>query len=104
MDLSRSLRLDGRVVVLTGASSDLGVGSAGAPAPVGGTCLVPTARRAVALEEVADELRATDTEVRACQSDVSDPQICEVAAAAVEQFGPVDRSVTLMVRGAMAAL
>lgn len=83
-------RLDDRVVVITGASSGLGVGFARATAAVGAT-LVLAARREDRLEALAEELRAAGTSVLTRRTDVSVQSECEaLAAAAVEEFGRID--------------
>ncbi|GAB2642519.1 3-oxoacyl-[acyl-carrier-protein] reductase [Nocardioides ginkgobilobae] len=83
-------RLDGRVVVLTGASSGLGVGFARALASVGADLLL-VARRAERLEALADELRGSGTEVLTHPGDVSSPDDCRAAAAAAQaRWGRVD--------------
>ncbi|WP_204163861.1 SDR family NAD(P)-dependent oxidoreductase [Nocardioides solisilvae] len=83
-------RLDDKVVVVTGASSGLGVGFARACAAVGAT-LVLAARREDRLEALADELRAGGTAVLTRRTDVSVLEDCDaLAAAAVEEFGRID--------------
>jgi NAD(P)-dependent dehydrogenase (short-subunit alcohol dehydrogenase family) len=83
-------RLDGKIVVVTGASSGLGVGFARATAAVGAT-LVLAARRADRLAALADELRAGGTPVLVHRTDVSVQPDCEsLARAAVEAFGRID--------------
>jgi NAD(P)-dependent dehydrogenase (short-subunit alcohol dehydrogenase family) len=83
-------RLDDKVVVITGASSGLGVGFARATAAVGAT-LVLAARREERLVALADELRAAGTKVLTHPADVSSREDCEaLAAAAVDEFGRVD--------------
>lgn len=83
-------RLDDRVVVITGASSGLGVGFARATAAVGAT-LVLAARREDRLEAHAEELRVAGTSVLTRRTDVSVQSECEaLAAAAVEEFGRID--------------
>ena len=85
-----SFRLDERVVVITGASSGLGVGFAHAVASVGAT-LVLGARRADRLDEVADKLRAEGATVHTCVTDVTDPADCDaLAALAVAEHGRID--------------
>ena len=85
-----AFRLDGRVVVLTGASSGLGVGFARALAAVGAD-LVLAARREALLEEHAGSLRASGRRVVTQAADVSVPEDCRaVAGRAVEEFGRID--------------
>ncbi|WP_433218310.1 SDR family NAD(P)-dependent oxidoreductase [Dactylosporangium sp. CS-047395] len=85
-----AFRLDGRVVVITGASSGLGLGFARAVAAVGGT-LVLGARRVDRLHELADELRAAGTTVLVQAVDVTVPEQCQALAdAAVAEHGRVD--------------
>ena len=83
-------RLDGRTVVVTGASSGLGEGFARALAGVGAD-LVLAARRGDRLEALADTLRASGVKVDAVVADVSSPEDCaRVAATAVESQGRID--------------
>jgi NAD(P)-dependent dehydrogenase (short-subunit alcohol dehydrogenase family) len=85
-----AFRLDGRVVVITGASSGLGVGFARAVAAVGGT-LVLAARREDRLHEVAGELRAGGATVLTRTTDVTVPEECQALVdAAVAEHGRVD--------------
>ncbi|WP_395728647.1 SDR family NAD(P)-dependent oxidoreductase [Nakamurella sp.] len=83
-------RLDGKVVVITGASSGLGAGFARAFADAGAR-LVLGARRADALSELAGDLRAAGARVVTRATDVADPDAC---AALVEagraEFGRID--------------
>ena len=90
MSVLARFRLDDRVVVLTGASAGLGAGFAQALAEVGAD-LVLVARRASALEAVADKLRAGGSRVLAVAADVGDPEACRrVAEQAVAEFGRID--------------
>lgn len=83
-------RLDNKVVVITGASSGLGVGFAKATAAVGAT-LVLAARREERLNAVADELRGHGTTVLTRRTDVADLEACNaLAATAAEEFGRID--------------
>ncbi len=83
-------RLDDRVVVLTGASSGLGVGFARAVAAVGAH-LVLAARRTDRLGKLAAELAGAGTRVVTHTTDVSVPEDCRaVARRAVEEFGRID--------------
>ena len=83
-------RLDGRTVVITGASSGLGEGFARALAGVGAN-LVLAARRGDRLETLAGTLREQGVGVDTIVADVSSPEDCaRVAAAAVESQGRID--------------
>jgi len=85
-----AFRLDGKVVVLTGASSGLGVGFAKALAAVGAD-LVLAARRGHLVEELAGQLRATGSRVVTQVTDVSVPGDCRaLAERAVAEFGRID--------------
>ena len=82
--------LTGRVAVVTGASSGLGVGFARALAKAGAN-LVLAARRVDRLESLALELRQTGVEVLAVGCDVTDSgQVDELKNACLERFGRVD--------------
>ena len=90
MDPFSAFRLEDKVVVLTGASSGLGVGFARALAAAGAD-LVLAARRLPRLEELAPSLREAGAKVLTVATDVSSPDDCAaVAAAAGEEFGRVD--------------
>ena len=83
-------RLDDKVVVVTGASSGLGVGFARAIAAAGGS-LVLGARRKDRLEDLADELRAGGTRVVFRATDVTAPEDCQaLVEAATLEFGRLD--------------
>ena len=85
-----AFRLDNRVVVLTGASSGLGVGFARALGAVGAD-LVLAARRVENMETLARELREDGVRVVVQAADVSQPEDCQaVATRAAEEFGRVD--------------
>lgn len=85
-----AFRLDAKVIVLTGASSGLGVGFARALGNAG-AALALVARRGDRLENVAAELRADSVSVRTYSADVSDPEQCHAAAAAAaNEFGRID--------------
>ncbi|MEV4137212.1 SDR family oxidoreductase [Dactylosporangium sp. NPDC049742] len=85
-----AFRLDGRVVVITGASSGLGLGFARAVAAVGGH-LVLGARRLDRLRAAADELRAQGATVLVQAADIAVPEQCQALVdAATAEFGRVD--------------
>src|SRR5690606_20836478 len=85
-----AFRLDDRVVLITGASSGLGMGFARALAAVGAT-LVLAARREERLHELALELRAGGTNVLVRRTDVRVPEECQALVdAAAGEFGRVD--------------
>ena len=89
MTLDR-FRLDDKVVVITGASSGLGLGFARAAAGVGAT-LVLAARRVDRLEAAAAELRTNGTRVMTRGTDVSSREDCDkLAAAAAAELGRID--------------
>ncbi|ANH37604.1 3-oxoacyl-[acyl-carrier-protein] reductase FabG [Nocardioides dokdonensis FR1436] len=90
MDPLARFRLDDKVVVITGASSGLGVGFARAVAAVGAT-VVLAARREDRLEALAAELRGQGTTVLTRRTDVSVLEDCEaLAAAAAADLGRID--------------
>lgn len=83
-------RLDGRVVIITGASSGLGAGFAKALASAGAT-VVLAARRRERLEAVAEEIRGHGRIVSTLSCDVVDPQQCaDLVRAAMDEHGRVD--------------
>jgi NAD(P)-dependent dehydrogenase (short-subunit alcohol dehydrogenase family) len=82
--------LTGRVAVVTGASSGLGVGFARALAQAGAS-LVLAARRADRLESLAAELGEAGVEVLPVACDVTDSsQVDALKDACLERFGRVD--------------
>ena len=83
-------RLDGKVAVVTGASSGLGVSFAGALADAGAD-VVLAARRVEKLEETKKLVESKGRRALAVPCDVADPEACAaVAAAAIENFGHLD--------------
>ncbi|AIJ22414.1 SDR family NAD(P)-dependent oxidoreductase [Amycolatopsis methanolica] len=83
-------RLDGKVAVVTGASSGLGAGFARALAEAGAD-VVLAARRADRLAEVAERVRETGRRAAVVQADVADPDSCAaMAEAAIDSFGRLD--------------
>jgi len=83
-------RLDGRVAIVTGASSGLGVAFAQALAEAGAD-VVLGARRVDRLEETRALVEATGRRAVTVATDVADPEACQALVdAAVEQLGAVD--------------
>jgi NAD(P)-dependent dehydrogenase (short-subunit alcohol dehydrogenase family) len=83
-------RLDGKVVIVTGASSGLGVSFARAFAEAGAD-LVLGARRVEKLTATAALVEEAGRRVYTRKTDVADPQQCQqLVDAAVAEFGRVD--------------
>jgi NAD(P)-dependent dehydrogenase (short-subunit alcohol dehydrogenase family) len=83
-------RLDGKVAVLTGASTGLGVSFAEALAQAGAN-VVLGARRTALLDGTRDLVREAGRDALAVATDVSDPEACaRLVAAGLEHFGSVD--------------
>ena len=83
-------RLDGRVVIVTGASSGLGVSFAQAFAEAGAD-LVLGARRVEKMAGTAALVEQAGRRVYTRKTDVADPQQCQqLVDAAMAQFGRVD--------------
>jgi NAD(P)-dependent dehydrogenase (short-subunit alcohol dehydrogenase family) len=83
-------RLDGRVVIVTGASSGLGVAFAKAAAEAGAD-VVLAARRVDKLARTAELVRDIGGRVLAVGTDVSDPDQCAaLVEGAMAEFGQID--------------
>jgi NAD(P)-dependent dehydrogenase (short-subunit alcohol dehydrogenase family) len=83
-------RLDGKVAVVTGASSGLGAAFALGLAEAGADVAI-CARRVERLEETAARVRELGRRCLAVPADVADPEACErVAAETVRELGRVD--------------
>ncbi len=83
-------RLDGKVAIVTGASSGLGVAFAQALAEAGAD-VVLGARRVERLEDTRKLVEATGRRALAVQTDVADPDACQALVdAAVHELGRVD--------------
>ncbi len=86
----KSAELSGKVVVITGASSGIGKGTALDFAKAGAS-VVLAARRGELLEKLVLECEAAGGRALAVPTDVSDKEEVEkLAAAAVTQFGRID--------------
>jgi NAD(P)-dependent dehydrogenase (short-subunit alcohol dehydrogenase family) len=89
-DPSRAFRLDGRVAVVTGASSGIGVALAEGLAGAGARVAL-AARRQDRLEELAARLRAAGGDVHAFGCDVASTDDVErLAADVAARLGPVE--------------
>lgn len=89
-DPTKIFRLDGRTVVVTGASSGLGYRFAQVVASAGASVIV-AARRRARLDVLVDELRSQGGEAVAVECDVTvDSAVDELIAVALESTGRLD--------------
>jgi NAD(P)-dependent dehydrogenase (short-subunit alcohol dehydrogenase family) len=90
MNVMDRFRLDDRVVIVTGASSGLGVSFAEACGQAGAD-VVLAARRAEKLANTAELVRSTGQRALTVATDVTDPAQCQAMVdAAMREFGRVD--------------
>jgi NAD(P)-dependent dehydrogenase (short-subunit alcohol dehydrogenase family) len=83
-------KLDGRVAIVTGASSGLGVAFAEGLADAGADIAI-CARRAEKLEQTRERVEATGRRCLAVQADVAKPEDCQrVVDETVRELGKVD--------------
>jgi short-subunit dehydrogenase len=88
--MAKRVDLQGRTVVVTGASSGLGRGTAQKLAASGAN-VVMAARRGAVLDALAAEIAASGGSALAVETDVSRrADIARLAAAAVDRFGRID--------------
>ena len=90
MSVIDSFRLDGKVAIVTGASSGLGVAFAEGLADAGADVAI-CARRVDKLEQTRERVEATGRRCIAVPADVAEPEDCtRLVEQTVEQLGKVD--------------
>ena len=90
MTVTEMFRLDGRVAVVTGASSGLGVAFAQGLAEAGADVVI-AARRVDRLADTARLVEAAGRRALQVETDVADPAACQrLIDLAMEEFGRVD--------------
>ena len=83
-------RLDGKVVVITGGNSGVGAASAKLFASEGATVVI-SARRAQALTEVENEIKALGGTVLSVPTDIAKVEDCDnLIETTVDTFGKID--------------
>lgn len=83
-------KIDRQVVVITGASSGIGLATAQAAAKAGAKLML-ISRNGEALEKIAQNLVDGGADIRWAVADVADePALAQAAAMAIEQFGRID--------------
>jgi short-subunit dehydrogenase len=88
--MSENQTLSGKTIVITGASSGFGRGSAEQLAELGANVVV-AARRADVLEQLVAQITRAGGTAIAVQTDVSDAAaVSNLAASAIERFGRID--------------
>jgi gluconate 5-dehydrogenase len=90
MNSTTAFRLDGRVALVTGSSTGIGLAMARGLAQAGAT-VVLNARNAARLHDAAGALRAEGLKAHAKAFDVTDSAAVDAAVAAIEaEVGPID--------------